>query len=280
MQHHTERVNAISLHYVTMGEGEPVLLLAGWPQTWFAWRKVMPLLAAQNYHVVALDLRGLGESEKTEGGYDTRTVASDCKALIDRFGWNQFNLVGHDVGAWVAYAYAAAYGSTTRRVALLDAAIPGITPIQAFGLSRESKTWQFVFHAVPNVPEMLTDGREREYLSWFFRTKSFQPDAIAAEAVNEYVRCYSKPGAMRAGFEYYRAVFDDIAQNEEYSKIKLAMPVLALGGETATGNRIYQTAQQIAENVRGGMVPFCGHYIPEERPEYLADQLLKFFREA
>lgn len=276
--HHTTNINGIRLHYVSGGTGDPLVLLAGWPQTWYAWRYVMPRLA-QHYTVVALDMRGLGDSDKPESGYDTRTVAGDVYELVNQLGWERIFLVGHDVGSWVAYAYAAAYSARVRRLVVLDAAIPGVTPPQAFQLSPESKTWQFAFHAVPDLPEALTAGRERLYLSWFFQTKSAHPEAIREADLDEYVRCYCAPGAMRAGFAYYRAVFDDIIQNQEYAKVKLKMPVLALGGETATGMRMFQTMQGIAESVRGGMIKDCGHYIPEECPDYLVEQLLAFLGE-
>lgn len=276
--HHKAKVRDVELHFVTTGKGPPVLLLAGWPQTWYAWRKVMPIMA-QNYTIVALDMRGLGDSDKPQSGYDTRTVSEDIYHLVKLFGGQRFFLVGHDVGAWVAYAYAAAHGQTVRRLVVLDAAIPGITPAHAFGLSRDSKTWQFVFHTVPDLPEEMTEGRERQYLSWFFRTKSAHPETITPEALDEYVRCYSAPGGMRAGFEYYRAVFDDIEQNQEYAKTKLSMPVLAFGGEKATGDRMLHTMQSVADDVRGGVIPDCGHYIPEECPEFLAGEMLAFFKE-
>jgi len=276
--HHTTNINGIRLHYVSGGTGDPLVLLAGWPQTWYAWRYVMPMLA-QHYTIVALDMRGLGDSDKPESGYDTRTVAEDVYELVNQLGWERIFLVGHDVGSWVAYAYAAAYSATVRRLVVLDAAIPGVTPPEAFQLSPESKTWQFVFHAVPDLPEALTAGRERLYLSWFFQTKSTHPEAIREADVDEYVRCYCAPGAMRSGFAYYRAIFDDIIQNQEYAKVKLKMPVLALGGQTATGMRMFQTMQAIAENVRGGMIKDCGHYIPEECPDYLVEQLLAFLGE-
>jgi len=276
--HQNATVNGIRLHYVTGGSGDLVVLLPGWPQTWYAWRYVMPILA-KHYTVIALDLRGLGDSDIPEGGYDTATVAKDVCELVKQLGWERYFLVGHDVGSWVAYACAAAYPEMVSRLAVLDAAIPGITPTEAFQLSPNSKTWQFVFHAVPDLPEELIAGRERLYLSWFFRTKSVRSEAISQADIDEYVRCYCAPGAMRAGFAYYRAVFDDIVQNQEYAKTKLPMPVLALGGEKATALRMLQTVQSVADNVQGGIVYDCGHYIPEEQPDYLAEQLLSFLTE-
>jgi pimeloyl-ACP methyl ester carboxylesterase len=269
-------VNGIELHAVTGGRGPALVLLAGWPETWYAWRLVMPALATR-FSVIAPDLRGQGDSERPATGYDTQTLASDVHALVHRLGHREIFLAGHDVGAWVAYAYAAAYRDEVRRVALLDAAIPGITPAQAFAFQRNSKTWQFTFHAVPDIPEMLTAGREREYLGWFFRTKAAKPDAIPAAVVDLYARAYSVPGGMKAGFAYYRAVFDDIDQNTNSKQTPLAMPVLALGGAKAVGDALRQAMTTAATDVSGGSIPDCGHYIPEEVPHELVRRFEAFF---
>ena len=272
-------VNGIELHAVTGGRGPALVLLAGWPETWYAWRLVMPALATR-FSVIAPDLRGQGDSERPSTGYDTRTLAADIHALVRELGHRTIFLTGHDVGAWVAYAYAAAYRDDVRRLALLDAAIPGITPMQAFTLQRNSKTWQFFFHAVPEVPEMLTAGREREYLGWFFRTKAARPDAIPAAVIDLYARAYSVPGGMKAGFAYYRAVFDDIDQNAISKKTPLAMPVLALGGDHAVGDALRQAMTAAASDVSGGAIPDCGHYIPEEAPREVVRRLESFFGES
>jgi pimeloyl-ACP methyl ester carboxylesterase len=269
-------VNGIELHAVTGGHGPALVLLAGWPETWYAWRLVMPALA-NHFSVIAPDMRGQGDSDRPATGYDTRTLASDVHALVHQLGHREINLAGHDVGAWAAYAYAAAYRDEVRRLALLDAAIPGVTPPQAFAFQRNSKTWQFTFHAVPDIPEMLTAGREREYLAWFFRTKAAKPDAIPAAVVDLYARAYSVPGGMKAGFAYYRAVFDDIDQNTVSKETPLAMPVLALGGAKAVGDSLRQAMTTAATTVSGGAIANCGHYIPEEAPRELIRRFNAFF---
>ena len=182
---------------VLVGAGE--VLLPGWPQTWWAWRKVMPILA-RKYKVIAVDPRGLGDSDRPFTGYDTRTAAMDVHRLLERLGERRFFLVGHDVGAWIAFACAAIHPERIRRLILLDAAIPGISPQEAYQLSPRSTTWQFHFHAVPEIPEILTANKEKEYLEWFFRNKSVIKNAIQEDDVLEYVRCYSTPGAMATGF--------------------------------------------------------------------------------
>ena len=273
---HSYPVNGTHLHAVIGGKGPALVLLAGWPETWYAWHLVMPALA-EHFTVIAVDMRGQGDSARPLAGYDTQTLAADVHALVVHLGHAKINLAGHDVGAWAAYAYAAAYRDEVVRLALLDAAIPGVTPAQAFMLKRHSTTWQFFFNAVPDVPEMLTAGREREYLSWFFRTKAARPNAIPPASIDIYVKDYSEPGGMRAGFSYYRAVFDDIDQNTVSKKTPLAMPVLALGGDHAVGDALRQAMTTAASDVSGGAIENCGHYIPEEAPQELVRRFTAFF---
>jgi len=268
--HHTASVNGVQLHYVIGGHGDPVVLLHGWPETWYEWRHVMPALA-KNHTVITPDLRGLGDSSKPSTGYDGKTTAEDIHQLVSQLGFRDIFLVGHDFGVQVAYSYAAAHPNLVRRLVILDVPIPGIgTGENIRGL------WWIQFHMVRDIPEMLVAGHEREYLTWFYRY-ACNPAAITKEDIDEYVRHYSAPGGMRAGFEYYRALPEDIKQNKEYSKIKLPMPVLALGGKCSFGTAALDSMRLLATNVSGGIVPDSGHWIAEEHPDYLVGQLLKFF---
>jgi pimeloyl-ACP methyl ester carboxylesterase len=274
--HHTARVNDVTLHYVICGQGDPVVLLHGWPQTWYEWRKIMPALA-ERYTVIAPDMRGLGDSSKPVGGYDKRTVADDIYKLVRRLGFERIFLVGHDWGGPVAYAYAVAHPADVRKLVILDVGIPGAGLDQALAFRKSGSIWHIQFHYVRDLPEALVTGRERTYLSWFYRVAAYDPSAIPREAIDEYVRCYSAAGGLRAGFEYYRAIFTDAEHNAENAKTRLKMPVLALGGERGFGEMALRSMQMLAEDVRGGVIERCGHWIPEERPEYLLDQLVKFF---
>ncbi len=275
--HHTVTVNDARLHYVLAGRGEPVVLLHGWPQTWYEWRQIVPALAAK-YTVIAPDMRGLGDSAKPATGYDKRTVADDIYKLVRHLGFERIFLIGHDWGGPVAYAYASAHPDDVRRLVILDVAIPAAGLEQIPQASRRGGLWHISFHGVRDLPEALIAGRERTYLTWFYRT-AYNPDAISEQAIDEYVRCYSAPGGLRAGFEYYRAIFDDIDHNKENAKRKLKMPVLALGGANGFGALTLHSMKSLAENVRGAVIERCGHWIPEERPDYLIDQLLPFFSE-
>jgi pimeloyl-ACP methyl ester carboxylesterase len=270
-------VNGIQMHYVMGGQGDPVVLLHGWPETWYAWHKVMPALA-QNYTVIAPDLRGLGDSSKPPTGYDGKTVAEDIHQLVTQLGFNTIFLVGHDIGTWVAYSYAAEHPTEVEKLAVMELTIPGFAP------PGRPPIWWAIFHQTPDVPEALVEGKEMMYLSWFLRGLAFNPAAITQEDINEYVSHYSAPGGMRAGFEHYRAFPQDAIQNQNYSKTKLTMPVLALGGSyipvlggNITMPSIIYGMQQLAENVQGIKVPNSGHFIPEEQPQFLINQLSNFF---
>jgi pimeloyl-ACP methyl ester carboxylesterase len=278
--HHMATINGIQLHYVMGGKGDPVVLLHGWPETWYSWHRVMPTLA-KNYTVIVPDLRGLGDSSKPPTGYDGKTVAEDIHQLIGKLGFKTIFLVGHDIGTQVAYSYAAAHPTEVKKLAVMELTIPGFVPAGRMPL------WWVVFHQTPDVPEALVQGKEMLYLSWFYHNLANNPAAITQEDINEYVSHYSAPGGMHAGFEHYRAFPQDAIQNQNYSKTKLTMPVLALGGEyipTLGGNIAMPTViygmKILAQNVTGIKVPNSGHFIPEEQPQFLADQLLKFFGNA
>jgi pimeloyl-ACP methyl ester carboxylesterase len=277
--HNTASVNDIQLHYVIGGHGDPVVLLHGWPETWYAWHKVMPALA-KNYTVVAPDLRGLGDSSKPLTGYDGKTLAEDIHQLVTQLGFKTIFLVGHDIGTQVAYSYAAAHPSEVKKLAVMELPIPGFIPPQL-----EGKIWWFVFHQTPDVPEALVQGKELIYLSWFYDGLTYNPAAITQVDINEYVSHYSAPGGMRAGFEYYRAFPQDAIQNQNYSKTKLTMPVMAVGagyipalGGNITMQTIVYGMKILAQNVQGVTVPNSGHFIPEEQPVFVVKLLNNFFR--
>jgi pimeloyl-ACP methyl ester carboxylesterase len=278
--HHMATVNGIQLHYVMGGKGDPVVLLHGWPETWYSWHRIMPDLA-KNYTVIVPDLRGLGDSSKPPTGYDGKTVAEDIHQLVGKLGFKTIFLVGHDIGTQVAYSYAAAHPTEVKRLAVMELTIPGFVPAGRMPL------WWVVFHQTPDVPEALVQGNEMLYLSWFYHNLANNPAAITQQDINEYASHYSAPGGMHAGFEHYRAFPQDAIQNQNYSKTKLPMPVLALGGEyipTLGGKIAMPTViygmKILAKNVTGIIVPNSGHFIPEEQPQFLADQLLKFFGNA
>ena len=261
-------VNGIRFHSVESGVEHPsvVVLLGGWPQTWYAWRHVIPLLS-NDHHVIALELKGQGESSLGLGSdYSIESVSHELEAYFTERNFKQLMLVGHDVGAWVAYAFSILYPKRLTNTILFDAALIGLAPIEAFMPQQGCKTWQFHFHAMDDIPEMLTTGREAKYLGWFFKTKSAVEGSMTSDAINIYVDAYSRPGAMTAGFNYYRSVAKNRAFAEDHQDHKFEIPVMVFGGEFATADNFMKSLQKSDPNVGGGIVIGSGHYIPEEAP--------------
>lgn len=281
--HRFATVDGTRLHYVRGGRpgGEAVVLLAGFPQSWRAWRKVMPALA-MTWDVVAVDLPGQGDSDRPDGGYDTGALAGKLHGLLRQLGIGRCCLAAHDVGAWVAYAFARQHGADVRRLALLDAGIPGVTLPEALPVAADVawKTWHFAFHVIPDLPELLIAGHEREYLAWFLRRKAADPSVFRDEDVDEYLRVLMLPGGLRSGLAYYRAVPESARQNRIPAAAgRLAMPVLALSAEQGSIPDMAAPLRAFADDVRGVTLADCGHFLPEEQPAAVASGLAAFFRE-
>ena len=277
-KHHRIAARGISLHAVEAGSGPLMVLVSGWPQTWYSWHRIMPQLAA-HFRVVAVDLPGLGDSDFPKEGYDTGSIALHLDAVLDAFGARDCLLVTHDIGAWIGYAYAARRPERVKRLVLIDAAIPGLAPPDVFRLAPETapRVWHFYFNAVPELAETLIIGREREFLSWLFRTKSVDwTRAFDPETVDVYVKAYAGPGRWSGGMGYYRAIFEFVAQNKATAATPLNMPVLAIGGSAGLGAAMEVSAKQAAANVQSAVIDRCGHYVPEERPDELLAVMLPF----
>ncbi|WP_076860729.1 alpha/beta fold hydrolase [Bradyrhizobium mercantei] len=269
------------LHFVEKGNGPLLVLVSGWPQTWLAWRKVIPRLA-DTFRVLAIDPPGLGDSGPSVSGYDTRAIALHLDALFAYTGDTQCRLVGHDVGSWISYAYAAQRPERVTHLALIDAAVPGLAPDDIYRLTPQTleKTWHFAFNFLPELSELLVTGREREFLAWLFRTKSVDWNiAFDDRTIDEYASAYARPGRWTAGLAYYRSIFESIAQNKVSSRIPLPMPVLAIGGDFGVGENMHRSIVGAALDVRGTVIANCGHYVPEEKPSELIDAMLPFLSE-
>jgi pimeloyl-ACP methyl ester carboxylesterase len=275
--HQKDWVNNITLHYVIGGHGDPILLLHGWPETWYEWRHIIPTLIANNYTVIVPDMRGLGDSEKPQTGYDKKTIAEDVYQLVKKLGFSKIYLVAHDWGGPVAYSYAAAHSQDVRKMIIVDVPLPGFGVEESANFSPNG-FWHLSFHAVRDLPEKLINGQEDIYLNWFYDHYTYNQSAITSEDRQEYIKQYSKPGALRAGFEYYRAIFEDAQNNKEYAKQKLDMPILTIGGEAGVGNLTTTSFQMVANDVTGITLPNTGHFIPEERPNFVTKQILEFFK--
>jgi pimeloyl-ACP methyl ester carboxylesterase len=187
-------VNGISMHLRTAGDGPLVVLLHGWPETSYAWRRVVPELAAQ-YTTVAVDMRGCGDSDRPEGGYDKRTVAADVAALIDQLGLGQARVAGHDWGGAVGYYLTAAYPGLVSHFAAIETVLPGFGLADLADISLgQQHAWWMSLATMLDVPEWLLAGREREFLAYFYRQHAYSPGAIGPADLDEYARCYCAPG--------------------------------------------------------------------------------------
>lgn len=274
LTHHAAFVNGVKIHYVRAGEGAPVVLLHGWPQTWYMWRKIIAPLA-ERYTVIAPDLRGFGDSGKPESGYDHKTVAEDIYQLVRSLGFEQLFLVGHDIGGPTAYTYAHEHPEDVRRLTILDVAI---TISDAEAAEYYKRLFHLSFHARPDIAVALVSGRERTYLTHFYRD-CYNPGAFTAADIDEYIACFSAPGAMRASMAHYGALPEGLEQRKQMAKTKLEMPVLALGGAMSFGKGVVRSLEQVANDVRGGVIDGAAHWIAEEQPEALLRELLAFFGE-
>jgi pimeloyl-ACP methyl ester carboxylesterase len=269
-------VSGARFHVVDGGAGPPVMLVGGWPQSWYCWRHVMPRLAARR-RVIAVDPPGLGESDPPAAG-DTASVVAAFAALVEALALGPVPFVGYDIGAWIGYALAARHPAAVERLVLIDAAIPGITPPAGYALTpvHAARTWHFYFNAQPELPEALIVGRERVFLEWLFRARSANRAAIEPAAVDEYVRLYSRTDAWRHALMYYRAIFETAAQNRATATSTLAQPVLGVGGGAWLGELMKQAIEPVCADLRFEVIPDCGHFVPEEAPERLAALLLEF----
>lgn len=267
------------VHYLTAGQGEPLVLLHGIPQTSHEWRYVIPLLS-DRFRIIAPDLRGLGDNTRAADGFDKKTVASDVWRLLDdHLKIDRFFLVGHDWGGPTAFALACAHQAAVRRLAILDVAIPG----DGADFSQNGRRWHHALFRTPHLPEALLHDREHIYFDWLFDNYSYLPNSISPSDRQEYLRTYRKPGAMSALYGYYRALPQDAADTRAFlaANGKLNIPVLALGGDKAFGRgmEVLESLQRVANDVRGGIVPNAGHWVTEEQPGFVAGELRKFFLE-
>lgn len=280
--HRTADVNGVKMHYVTGGKGDPVVLLHGFPQTWRAWRKVMPTLAAR-YTVIAPDLRGMGDSAQAATGYAKKIVAEDIYQLARSLGHERFYLVGHDFGGSVAFALTAAHPEAVRRLVLMECLPAGLlTPEETQSLlptKFKSKSWFQGFHQTPDLPEELIAGRERIYLGWLFDSFAVNRRAINDEDINEYVRAYSRAGAIQSALGYYRSGAIDAENNRPSRTRKLTMPILVFGGDGSMGETPIRAIRAAATNVRGEVLRDTGHFVPEERAEIISPKIIAFFAE-
>jgi pimeloyl-ACP methyl ester carboxylesterase len=254
--------NGTSIHVRSGGSGPAVVLLHGYGETGDMWAPMAADLA-RDRTVVVPDLRGLGLSSKPAGGFDKKTQAADVAGVLDALKIDRADLVTHDIGNMVGYAFAAQYPKRVRRFALIDAPVPGIGPWEE--ILKNPLLWHFRFGG-PDM-ERLVAGRERIYLDRFWNEFSATPSRFTEAARDHYAKLYALPGAMHCGFMQFAEFDRDAEDNQAFlAKGKLAMPVLAVGGEKSFGKSMAEIMRFAASDVREGVIPDSGHWIMEENP--------------
>jgi pimeloyl-ACP methyl ester carboxylesterase len=266
----------VRLHAVTGGEGPPLLLVHGWPQTWYAWRMLMPALA-RDFSVVAVDQRGIGLSGKPAGGYDTAALASDLVALMDALGHQRFALYGTDVGMPIAYALAADHRDRVDRLVVSEAPLPGISPSPPLFLPPplNAMLWHLAFNQLPKINEQLVTGREDIFFGAEFDA-SAGTSKLPGDTVKYYIDTLKDPDHLRGSFEFYRAIPATSAQNQKRKERRLALPVLAIGGAESSGEGVGNTMKLAADDVQTVVLTDCGHWVAEQAPEQLLAALTAF----
>jgi pimeloyl-ACP methyl ester carboxylesterase len=269
---HFARLDGVRLHYLAAGKGEPVMLLHGYAENSHMWRPLIAELAKTNA-VFAPDLRGFGRSSKPPQGYDKKSMAQDIHALVASLGLKRVRIAGHDIGLMVAYAYAAQYPAEVDRIVLMDAFLPGVGKWENVWLLHDK--WHFNFYG--ETPLKLVAGRERIYFEHFWNDFAANPKKSVSERDRRfYTKSYAQPGAMRAGFEVFRAFEQDGKDFAALAKTKLTMPMLVLTGEKASGDFLIEQARLVANNVEGVVVKGTGHWLIDEAPDRVIPKLVDF----
>jgi len=271
-KHAYEKVNGVKIHYVIGGKGEPLVLVHGFGQNWYMWNRLLPELS-KHFTVIAPDLRGVGESDKPESGYDKKNMAKDIHELVKKLGYKSINLAGHDIGLMVAYAYAAQYGSEVKKIALMDALLPGIEPVWS---QVSASAWWFGFFAWPASGDIVK-GKEKEFLVNFWPMVGHAKDPFTAEETAEFVRAYAVKDGAKSSFQWFGNFPQDGKDNLEFAKTKLKMPLLAMGGEYFAAAFLKDHSKLVAENVTESKIAGSGHWLVQENTAQVQKDLLEFF---
>jgi pimeloyl-ACP methyl ester carboxylesterase len=265
------QTDGATIHVRVGGRGSAVVLIHGFGDTGDMWVPLAEALMA-DHTVVVPDLRGMGLSSHPPGGYDKKTQARDIARVLDTLGIGPVDLVTHDIGNMVGYAFAAQYPERVTRYIAMDAPLPGIGPWDE--ITRSPLLWHFNFRG-PDV-ERLVEGRERIYLDRFYNELSANPKAIEEATRRHYASLYARPGAMHAAFNQFAAFTQDAADNKAFEKTKLTMPILALGGDHSFGTQMAEIMRLVATDVTAGVITNSGHWVMEEQPQQTTAKIVAF----
>lgn len=271
---HYAEVNGTTLHYVEGGNGNPLLLLPGWPQTWWAFHKIMPSLA-EKYHVIAVDIRGMGSSSAAEKGYDKKNMAKDVLELTKALGYDKVAIAGHDIGANVAFSFAANYPEFTTKLIMLDTPHPdeNMYKLPMLPIGMPVYPWWVAFNQVKSLPETLLEGRYNLLQDWLFDCMLINKEAISQFDRQVYSGHYNKKESIRAGNAWYQAFAQDIEDIKTYGKFNF--PLIGIGSKDGCNMLRYCLApfSDLAEFV---VIENSGHFIMEENPQQVISAITNF----
>jgi pimeloyl-ACP methyl ester carboxylesterase len=267
-------VNGARIYVRVGGHGPAVVLLHGYGETGDMWEPLAAALVG-DHTVIVPDLRGMGLSEHVAAGYDKKTQGRDVSAVLDALKVGKLDVVAHDIGNMVAYAFAAEEPNRVTKLVLMDAPLPGVGPWDE--ILKSPLLWHFRFGG-PDM-ERLVKGRERIYLDRFWNEFSADPKHFDEASRQHYAKLYALPGAMHSGFEQFHAFDQDVIDNKAFlAKGPLPMPVLAIGGEKSFGPMMATVARAAATNVQGAVIPGSGHWLMEEQPHATVAVIVDFLR--
>ena len=268
----TAEINGVKLHYMTAGHGPALVLLHGYAETSLMWKPIIPALA-ERFTVIAPDLPGIGDSDIPRDGLDMKSAAARMHDLVKSLGVQKAEVVGHDIGLMVAYAYAAQFPTEVTKLVLMDAFLPGVPGWEA--IYNNPHIWHFRFNGP--TPEVLVQGRERTYFDYFWNDFAADKDhSIPEEARKAYVAAYARPGRMHAGWAYFVSFLQAAKDFAQLSQTKLPMPVLSIGGDKANGEALGQQVKLVATDATVIVLKNCGHWMMEEHPKETTEALEKF----
>ncbi len=268
----TAEINGVKLHYITAGHGAPLILLHGYAETSLMWKPIIPVLA-ERFTVIAPDLPGIGDSDIPAHGLDMKSAAIRIHDLAKSLGVQKAEVVGHDIGLMVAYAYAAQFASEVTKLVLMDAFLPGVEGWEA--VYNNPNIWHFRFNGP--TPEALVQGRERTYFEYFWNDLAADKTRSIPEADRKaYTAAYARPGRMHAGWAYFVSFQQAAKDFAQLSQTKLHMPVLTIGGEKSLGEALGQQTKLVATDVTVVVLKDTGHWVLEERPKETTEALQKF----
>ncbi len=269
---HTANLGGGAISYMTSGRGTPLILLHGFAETSRMWKPIIPLLA-EKFTVIAPDLPGIGDSAIPQSGLDMKNAAVRIHDLAKSLGVQKAEVVGHDIGLLVAYAYAAQFPSEVTKLVLMDAFLPGVEGWEA--VYNNPNIWHFRFNGP--TPEALVRGRERTYFEYFWNDLAAHKTRSLPEADRRaYTAAYARPERMRAAWAYFVSFQQAAKDFAELSRTKLTMPVLSIGGEKSLGDALAQQTKLVATDVTVVVLKDTGHWMLEEKPKETTEALLKF----